>query len=371
MHDRRSPTDNIIPQVRAMSAYTLERRDSRIKLNQNEAPWDLPAALKQQVLERVAAMPWNRYPDFHPADVLEALGKRHGLPPESVLIGNGSNELLQAIFAACAGAGVPIALPAPTFSLYKAMALANEAAVELVPLRPDLSWDRERLEALATERRAHLLICNPNNPTGSAVDAAFIDRLCQLTDRLVIVDEAYIQFADEGTAADHLIARHPHLIVLRTLSKAAGLAGIRFGYALGSPEVMREISKIKLPYNIGHFGLEVIRCVLADEVHIPARVKVLLSERERVRAALVALGVHVWPSQANFLLFGVHDTHAVFEHLAAHDILIRDVSHYPMLAGCLRVTLGAPEDNDAFLHHIAEALPGAPARPAAPEETKP
>jgi len=92
---------------------------------------------------------------------------------------------------------------------------------------------------------------------------------------------------------------------------------------------------------------------------------------EEVDAALVALGVHVWPSQANFLLFGVHDTHAVFEHLAAHDILIRDVSHYPMLAGCLRVTLGAPEDNDAFLHHIAEALPGAPARPAAPEETKP
>ncbi|MBH24879.1 MAG: histidinol-phosphate transaminase [Myxococcales bacterium] len=347
---------NVKPEVRALKAYTLKRQDCRIKLNQNESPFDLPEALKETIVARVRRKPWNRYPDFHPEDVLARLGERHGLPAAGVLIGNGSNELLQATFQAIIGPGTRISLPSPTFSLYAMMARANGGEVEHIDLKDDLSYDVAAYQRAADANDRHLLICNPNNPTGSWVAPEVIADLCARTERLVLVDEAYIEFAGEGRSCAPLIERFDNLIVLRTFSKALGLAGIRFGYALGAPDLMTEISKIKLPYNVGHFALEAIRVVLTDLDLIAPTVAEIVSERARVAAALSDLGVEVFPSVTNFLLFRHPQAAALWSGLVEQGVLIRDVSHYPHLADCLRVTLGARAENDAFLDALRAAL---------------
>lgn len=350
---------NIRESVRVLGTYTLRRREVPIKLNQNESPLDLPAALKAEVVARVEGMAWNRYPDFHPEDVLAALGARHGLPPEGVLIGNGSNELLQAIFQAIAGPGVRVALPVPTFTLYASMVRANGAEVEEVPLdAATLGYDVAALERIAAQGEAHLLICNPNNPTGAALAAAQIEALARATPRLVIVDEAYVHFAAAEVSSEGLLGRCPNVILLRTLSKALGLAGVRFGYAAGHPAIMEEIGKLKLPYNVGHFGLEVVRATLRDMSWLAPQVALLRAERDRVAAGLGALGLEVFSGQANFTLVRCRDHVALFEGLLAAGILVRDVSHYPLLARCLRITVGTPAENDAVLAAAARVLGG-------------
>ena len=346
---------NIKSEVRELKAYTLKRQDCQIKLNQNESPADMPSDLKELILERVQQKPWNRYPDFHPQDVLERLGADHGLCSRSVLIGNGSNELLQAIFQACVGPGQTVSIPCPTFTLYKTMIAANGGSTDLVHLDSDLQYDAALYLSRAALKDRHLVICNPNNPTGSWLSPEVISQLCESTPRLVIVDEAYIEFAETPGCAS-LIAKHSNLIVLRTYSKAMGLAGVRFGYALGSPELMDEVGKIKLPYNVGHFGLEVIRAALDSKQYTAALADQIIKERQRVFRELDGMGVEAVPSKANFILFR-HQTSAIlWQNLVQRGILIRDVSHYPRLSGCLRVTIGSRADNDAFLNAMRDIL---------------
>ncbi|MEO1267306.1 MAG: histidinol-phosphate transaminase [Myxococcota bacterium] len=340
---------NIKPEVRNLKAYTLKRQACQIKLNQNESPIDLPETLKVTILDRVRHKPWNRYPDFHPEDLLAALGQRHGLPPEAVLIGNGSNELLQAIFQAIIAPGTCISLPLPTFSLYAMMAQANGGEVDWVDLNPELGYDIAAYRQRSVANDRHLLVCNPNNPTGSWIAPEQIADLCAQTDHLVLVDEAYVEFAGSEASSASLITRFDNLIVLRTFSKALGLAGIRFGYALGSPALMTEISKIKLPYNVGHFALETIRTVLGDLGWIAPLAAQIIDERERISQVLSDLGLRVYPSKTNFVLFRHPESPTIWRGLVDRGILIRDVSHYPKLAGCLRVTVGTRDENDAFL----------------------
>ncbi len=346
-----SALDNVLPSVRALAPYTLKATEAPTKLNQNESPFALPPELVREVLDAVAARPWNRYPDFHPVDVLAGIGALHGLPAASVLLGNGSNELIQAVFAACVGRGTPVALPSPTFSLYAMMVAANEGDVVRVPLRDDLGYDVDAWMALAREGRAHLLLCSPNNPTGSVVRDADIAALCEATPRLVIVDEAYAEFGD-GDAAS-LVATYPNLVVLRTFSKALGLAGVRLGYALAQPELAEAIGRVKLPYNVGVFGLEVARAFLRRPEVLRGHVSALRQERARLTARLSELRVDVMAGSANFVLIRTERAQALFGWLLERGILVRDVGSYPMLAGCLRITVGTASENDAVVDAVA------------------
>jgi len=345
-------SDVVIPSVRALSAYTLKATRATIKLNQNESPFDMPSGFKEKILARVAAQSWNRYPDFYPEDVLKGIGALHGLGAQNVLLGNGSNELIQAVMSACVARGARVAYPEPTFTLYAMMIAANEGTPVPVPLMDDLGYDFAAWETLADQGDTHLLLCSPNNPTGSVVDAAWVAALAARTSKLVIVDEAYAHFGPHDLS--RLVKAHPNVLVLRTFSKALGLAAVRLGYALATPQLAAEINKVKLPYNVGIFGLEVARALLEEAAASDDLTALTNAERARVAATLAEIpSLEVFDGFANFVLFRCPDPARLFDALLDEGILVRNVSHYPRLAGCLRVSIGLPEHNDAFLHAVA------------------
>lgn len=343
-----SVVHNIIESVRGLAPYTLAVTEAAIHLDRNESPVDLPAEAKAEIIDQVCLQAWNRYPDFVPEDVLAGLGARHGLSARHVLIGNGSNELIQAVFTAAVGPGVKVYLPDPTFSLYRMMVLANEGQAEAIPLNAELGYDLEAWQRAAQAGDGHLVICSPNNPTGAVMGPQDLAGLAAATSRLVIVDEAYAQFGPHDVSC--LVAEHDNVIVLRTFSKAIGLAGVRLGYALARPELVSEISKVKLPYNVGHFGLAVARYALAHPEVFEGLAAQLVSERGRLEAALSQLPFEaVRGGHANFVLVKTASAHALFGHLVARGILVRDVGRYSLLQHCLRITVGTPADNDALL----------------------
>jgi histidinol-phosphate aminotransferase len=354
------PLRHVKPAVRAVGAYTLADRIAPVKINQNENPFDLPPAVKRRVVEQALARPWNRYPPFDPAELLAALARFAGWRADGVLAGNGSNELIEALLLVTVGEGTRVVIPEPTFTLYALLTRILGGQAVRVPLADDLAYDAG---AMAAARRTHqapvTIVCSPNNPTGGVLSREAIQALCAESDGLVVVDEAYHEFS--GQSAVPLLAEHDNLVVLRTFSKAMALAGLRVGYLLAAPALVREIDKARLPYNINFFSQLAALATLQERAHLAANVARLCAERERVAAALARLpGLRPYPSQANFILFAMadHDPRAVFEALHARGVLVRDVTGYPRLQRCLRVTIGSEADNDAFLEALGETLGG-------------
>lgn len=354
---------HIKPQVRALSAYTLKHYEPRIKLNQNESPYDLPPELKERVQEVLATREWNRYPPFVANAFIGAVAEAMQWPEEGILVGNGSNELIQALLAVVVGEGVSVVVPEPTFTLYRLMTEINGGTVESVPLRSDLSFDVEAIIAAARRSdAAAIVLCTPNNPTGSALTREEIEQIHDRSESLILLDQAYVEFG--GFDARALLEGRPRLVILRTFSKAMALAGLRAGYLLGDPALVREVNKAKLPYNINFFTEVVAAEVLRQRQLLAPGIEAMQVQRERLERELAALpGVHVFPSEANFVLFRVEDQRfdhrAVFERLLEEwGILVRDVSGYPMLEGCLRVNAGTPEETGEFLAAMRSIMTG-------------
>lgn len=349
----------IKPSVRAQAAYTLDAPVTARKLNQNEAPEDLPPRLKQEVLARAAAAPWHRYPGFVPVELAGRLAARHGWTPEGVLVGNGSNEVIQAALTALVGEGDAVVAPAPTFSLYRLLAGVAGGRYVAVPLGTGFRYDVDALVTAAGREQAPVVVLNsPNNPTGSALPADAVERLLAETDALILCDEAYQEFG--GPTAVPLLSVSSRVIVLRTFSKAMGMAGLRFGYALAHPEVAREIAKAKLPYNVNAVTLAAVSVALEHAAEFEARTRTIIVERDRVLPLLGALpGIQAFPSAGNFILFRSAQVPArtIFRRLVEeYGILIRDVSAAPGLAECLRVSIGTREDMDAVLAALEAIL---------------
>ncbi len=349
----------IKPSVRAQAAYTLDAPVTARKLNQNEAPEDLPPRLKQEVLARAAAAPWHRYPGFVPVELAGRLAARHGWTPEGVLVGNGSNEVIQAALTALVGEGDAVVAPSPTFSLYRLLAGVAGGRYVPVPLGAGFRYDVGALITAARREQAPVVVLNsPNNPTGSALPADAVERLLAETDALILCDEAYQEFG--GPTAVPLLHTSSRVIVLRTFSKAMGMAGLRFGYALAHPEVAREIAKAKLPYNVSAVTLAAAGVVLDHAAEFEARTRTIIAERDRVLPLLGALpGIEAFPSAGNFILFRSARVPArtIFRRLVEeYGILIRDVSGAPGLAECLRVSIGTREDMDAVLTALGGML---------------
>jgi histidinol-phosphate aminotransferase len=360
------PLRHVKPAVRGIAAYTLARREAPVKINQNENPWDLDDAVKRRVIEAALRRPWSRYPDFDPKELLAALAGFSGWRADGVLAGNGSNELIEALLLVTVEAGTRVVIPAPTFTLYALMTTILGGEPVRVPLRPagadpaaGLAYDVEAISAVRRERGASVsIVCSPNNPTGNGLTPAEVERLCDESDGLVVVDEAYHEFSGETVAP--LLAAHPNLVVLRTFSKAMALAGLRVGYLLASPELVREINKARLPYNLNFFSQAAAIAALEEKAALERSVRRLVRERERLVATLADMpGVRAWPSRANFfileLLEGI-DPKAVFASMLRRGVLVRDVTSYPMLDRCLRVSVGREEENDAFLRALGTAL---------------
>ena len=392
------PLRHVKPAVRAVRAYTLAERDAPVKINQNENPWDLPESLKRRVLAAALARPWSRYPAFDPRELALALAAFSGWRADGILAGNGSNEMIEALLVVTVGAGTRVVIPEPTFTLYALLTtiLGGEAVRVMLRKAGRLSSGRPAaaslssfepgsrspdpdgppdpsdspdasgpfvydIDALLEARRASgaplTIVCSPNNPTGTSLSLADVERLCGDGDGLVVIDEAYHEFA--GASVVPLLARHPNLVVLRTFSKAMGLAGLRVGYLLASPELVREVNKARLPYNVNFFSQLAALAALEERETLAGNVRRLVEGRERLLARLGDVpGVRAHASDANFFLLELlkADAKAVFDAMARRGVLVRDVTAYPLLARCLRVSVGSDEENDAFLHALGTAL---------------
>lgn len=340
------------PAVRAQAAYGLEAPQAGRKLNQNEAPVDLPQDLKQQVLARAAALAWHRYPAFIPERLCETIARRHDWVADGVLVGNGSNEVIQAALTVTVGEGTAVVAPAPTFSLYRLLTGVLGGRYVGVPLGSEFRYDVEALIGAARREHARVIVLNsPNNPTGSALPEGAIERFLGETDALIVCDEAYQEFG--GPTAVPLMRQSPRIVVLRTFSKAMGMAGLRFGYALAHPDVAREIAKAKLPYNVNAITLAAAEVAFEQQERFVTRARETVAERERLYAGLCRVeGIHPFASAANFVLFRCEALPArdVFRRLLSEaGILVRDVSSGQGLTECLRVSVGTREDTDAVL----------------------
>lgn len=349
------------PSVRGMGAYTLKPYEPRIKLNQNENPWDVPDEVKERIAARLADRPWNRYPPFVASSFIAAVSEATGWAEEGILVANGSNELIQSTLAVVVGAGTRVVIPEPTFTLYRLMTEVNAGEVVSVPLAADLGFDVDAIIAAARGSDAAVIVlCTPNNPTGAALSREEIERIHDETDALILADQAYVEFG--GYDAIPLLAERPRLVVLRTFSKAMAMAGLRAGYMLAHPALAAEVNKAKLPYNVNFFTEVAAAEVLRARHLLEPGVATLRAERDRMIAAMDALpGLRVFPSAANFWVFrvdGAPVTHKeLFQRLLdEYGILIRDVSGYPMLEGCLRVNVGTPEENDELLAALRRIL---------------
>src|SRR6516162_2396416 len=296
-----SPSDVIKPEVRGLTAYTLKHFDADVKLDQNENPYELPADLKREIVDRVLRRPWGRYPEFVPSGVIKTLSKFTGWTEDGILVGNGSNELIQASLSVTLGPGRRLAVPQPTFTLYKLMATTLQADIDQVMLDEDtLAFNVDKLVA-ASRTADVVVVCTPNNPTGNLLEHEALTAVLKNAKGLVVVDEAYHEFS--GQTALPLLAEHRNLVVLRTFSKAMATAGLRFGYMMAHPEISREVYKSKLPYNVNIFTLAAAEVIIEKHEVLDRGIKNLIRERDRVFAELEKRpAIRAFPSTANFIL---------------------------------------------------------------------
>jgi histidinol-phosphate aminotransferase len=348
--------DSIKPAVRAVKAYSLAVHRAALKLNQNENPWDAPARIKDEVLRRFAERKWSQYPDFVPARLNDHLAAFAGWRPDGVIAGNGSNELIQALLMVTVEPGKTLLLSEPTFTLYRQVATVLGGKVETVFLTDDLQYDSEALLRFIEEKQPDVtIICSPNNPTGCVIGDATLRALLKAARGLVVIDEAYHEFAGRSVVA--LLKEHENLIVLRTFSKAMAVAALRIGYLLASPDLVREIGKAVLPYNVNVFSQIAAEVAMENyEASLRPLVSEIVSERDRLFEELSKIdGLVPVASEANFILVkSAIEPKQIFSELLARDILIRDVSSYPMLSDYFRFSVGMPAQNDYVVNAIRE-----------------
>lgn len=356
--------------VALMEGYHSPQLEVAVRLNTNEAPEPPPAAFLERAAGLLQSLRLNRYPDRDATELRARLAGAHGVAPDQVFCANGSNEVLQCLLLAYGGAGRSVALFEPTYALHRHLSLVTGTAVRTGERDETWAIDLGEWARLLDEGRAAgaydpaiTFVCSPNNPTGRLEPPDRLAAILETAPGLVVVDEAYGQFAPRS--AIELLSDHPRLVVVRTFSKTWSLAGLRLGYALAHPEVVSGLQAVALPYHLDA-AKQAIGCLALEfEGEMTDRVGRLVAERGRLVAALSALGAEVVPSDANFVLFGIpgQDGRALWRHLVDRSILVRDVSSWPRLTGYLRVTVGTPAEDDAFLEAVATfAATAAPGR---------
>lgn len=372
---------HVRPDVQRMAAYHVADATDAIKLDAMENPWRLPGALQAELAQRLAALAINRYPSGNTYTALkQAIARHDGLDGiDGLVLGNGSDELISLLCQLVAQPGATIMAPAPSFVMYEMGARLAGVGFVPVPLRPDFSLDREAmLQAIETHRPALVFLAYPNNPTGNLFDADDVRAILQATDGLVVLDEAYAPFAGGASWLSQLPA-WPNLAVMRTCSKW-GLAGARIGYLASAPAWAAQLDKIRPPYNISALDAETACFAFQHHADFDHQTQALCTERQtlvqRLQALLGPQGLsHVYPTAANFVLVrlaggqgdgaGPSRATRVAAAMRAAGVLIKDASRmHPALAECLRLTVGAPEENEAMLQALAAALDAVPAASA-------
>jgi histidinol-phosphate aminotransferase len=353
--------DTIKPCVRALELYSVDGKPAQqglIKLNQNENPFDIPDELKRKIIDDFFARQWNRYPEVFPTSLIQALSKYTNHPAEGIIVGNGSNELMYTVAMTVIGKGSKVLIPSPSFFLYEKLVLALEGELISVPMNEDLSFSTARILSTAKAKNPSLIfLVSPNSPTGQSVPLSDVERIVQGTNGLVVVDEAYIDFS-EKKSVQQLIDSYDRIIVLRTFSKAFSMAGLRIGYLLGQPQVCHELLKTKIPFSVNNFSASVAETLMKNDDIIIERIAYLKRQKTELLSALRRMkDVTVFPSDTNFLIFRTKfEAKTLFQKLLERNILVRNVSSYPMLSNMLRVNTGTQDENQKFLSALAEIL---------------
>jgi len=346
------------PDLELEEGYHSPQVDAEVRLNTNESPFAPPDEWREELLAALEEVSFHRYPDRPATELRQAVADLHGVAAEEVFCANGSNEVLQSVLLAFGGPGRRALLFEPTYALHSH--IARITGTEVVEGQRDDTFlidpqDAERL--IAAGRPAITFLCSPNNPTGRAEPSDTVERVARVAPGLVVVDEAYGQFSS-WTALGLRGPAQPGLVVTRTFSKTWALAGARLGYLVADPGVVEACEAVALPYHLSAqtqlAGLLALRHVREMET----RVARITEERGRVAAALNELPVDSWPSDANFILFRPRerDADGVWRSLLAHSVLIRNCASWEGLKGCLRVTIGTPEENNRFLQGLKESL---------------
>lgn len=338
-------------------SYTLNPIECKLKLNQNESPFDLPEALKSEIIERVFSSKWNVYPDFTPSSIYRKAADYLGVSEKAVLLGNGSNEMIFTILAATIEEGKKVVLIEPVFTVYKLISSNLNADIKtLLANSDDMSINIDEVCREAAALGSVTILCSPNNPTGALLTREQIEQVVKSSGGIVVVDEAYIQFGGE-TVID-LTEKYENLLVLRTFSKAFGLAGMRIGMMAGNEVLIEQMSKVKLPYNLDLFTLTVLDVVLSNLELYEKRVEIMLEDRDSLKEELKAFSrLKLYETAANFFLVKVEgSSKGLFDELVKESILIRDVSKYPLLENHLRISVGSREENAELIRALKKIL---------------
>ncbi len=348
--------------VQSMHAYAVQPSDGMVKLDAMENPFTLPPALQQALGERLGRVAINRYPGAGTAALADALARFAGLPAGcALMLGNGSDELIDLLSVACNRPGAHILAPLPGFVMYEMSARLRGLGFTGVPLTANFELDEAAmLAAIEQHRPALTYIAYPNNPTANLWDDAVITRLVQAVGRqqgLVVVDEAYQPFASRSWLPRLGQPGFEHVLVMRTLSKF-GLAGVRLGYLCGAAPLVAEIDKVRPPYNVGALNAEAALFALEHADEYARQAAVIRAERERLQAALHALpGVQPFPSEANMILVRVPDSARAFAGMKSRGVLVKHIAGlHPLLANCLRLTVGTPEQNQLMIAALKASL---------------
>ena len=354
----RGPADLVRDDVRAIDAYHVPPAQGMVKLDAMENPYRLPQALAEEMGRRLAQVAVNRYPDPTNAPLKRRLREAMSIPDAlEIVLGNGSDEILQLLTVALARPGATVLSLEPSFAVYKLAAAAAGMRYVGVPLNEDFSLDEARLlAAMERERPALTWIAYPNNPTGNLFAREAILRIVAAAPGAVAIDEAYYAFSGGASLLDE-VGKHPNLLLVRTVSKL-GLAGLRVGLAIATPDWTRELEKLRMPYNVNVLSAAAADLLLERRDVLDAQTHAILAERARLERALDAMArVRRFPSAANFVLVRVPDAPRAFEALRERGILVRTFhGTHPLLAHCLRLTVGTPDENTRMLEVLAPAV---------------
>lgn len=346
---------NVRPEVTSSPEYPFAPVSAKHKLDQNESSEDFPVNLKQLVLDRIAAQEWNRYPELGSESICTAIGKHDGWEPSGVVVTTGSNVLIS-LFIQLTALGSRVVTVKPNFALYALDANLLGAELTEVPLRPDFNVDFPAVlkslddpTATPSKPKGVIYLPRPHAPTGTVSALHDLEHLIKhASDWLVIIDEAYQHFANDHTL--NLAAKYSNVVIIRTFSKAWGLAGIRMGYALTNVDVARQLRKLVPPFAISLMQTACIQIALENPDYMQQRVERAKLERERMTAAMQGHSIwEVFPSKGNFILIRTPDASAAYGSLLAQGVLVRRQDSYFGLDGCIRVTVGSVDENDAFL----------------------
>jgi histidinol-phosphate aminotransferase len=330
--------------------YHVEPHPHRVKLDANESPYDAPPDIKAETSSAFADISWNRYPDPHATRLREGLAARVGVPADHLAIGNGSDEIIGALIHALGRPDTRVVSPEPSFSMYGILARGAGVDYRGAPLTAEFELDVDAVrDAMRPDGLNIVFLSYPNNPTGACWDRDAIANLLEMPDVLLVVDEAYYEYSGKTFLAE--LDGHRNLIVLRTFSKAFGLASLRIGFMVADPEWVACVDKVRLPYNVNAMSQVAALTMLDHDDRVAEHLRWVMEERDRVLAAMEeADGIELFRTDANFVLFrAAEGAQVVFDRLLDAGVLIRNLDRPGLLRDCLRVTIGTPAENTAFL----------------------